>query len=116
MTTPAALVRPLALLAVIPAVITAVITATVMVDAGTAQAAPTGCSVSANYAGASSTCTAGTGEQRVAGQACSAIWGCTVTQNFFGPWVGPSGTSTLTLNPAWFFPGNGSGAWIETRG
>lgn len=107
MTTPA-VVRALALLAISAA--------TVVVDASGAQAAPTGCSITANFASASSTCTTGTGEQRVVAQACSGIWGCTVTQNFAGPWVGPGGTSTINLNAAWFFPANGSGASVETRG
>jgi hypothetical protein len=92
------------------------IAAATVVNATGAQAAPTGCSLTANYASVSSTCTAGTGEQRAAAQACSGIWGCTVTQNFYGQWVGAGGTSTISLNAAWFIPGNGSGARIETRG
>ena len=107
--TSAAVARPLAVLALLAA-------ATV-VSAPGAQAAPTGCSItSRSYFQVSSSCTSGTGEQRVAAQACSGIWGCTVTQNFFGPWVPAGGTSTISLNAAWFFPGNGSGAWYETRG
>jgi hypothetical protein len=106
-TTPA-LVRTLALLAMSAA--------TIAVDASDAQAAPTSCSITANFFSVSSTCTTGTGEQRVVAQACSAIWGCTVTQNFAGPWVAAGATSTISLNAAWFFPGNGSGARVETRG
>lgn len=107
MTTPT-LARPLTVLALIAAGIVGAATG--------AQAAPTGCSITRSYAGASTTCTAGTGEQRATAQACSAIWGCTVSQNFYGPWVGVGGTSTISLTAAWFIPGNGASSGMEARG
>jgi hypothetical protein len=108
----AAAARPLAVIA-----LATVAAASSLAYATAAQAAPTGCSITAHsFASVSSMCGTGTGEQRVTAQACSGVWGCTVTQNFSGPWVGVGGTSTITLTAAWFFPGNGSAAFVETRG
>jgi hypothetical protein len=103
-----AVVRPLALLALTAAA--------VLAGAPGAQAAPTGCTLTSSSFAVASSCTGGTGEQRAVAQACSGIFGCTVTQNFAGAWVGAGGTSTISLTAAWFIPGNGSGARIETRG
>ena len=87
-----------------------------LAGATAAQAAPTGCSTTQTLNSASSTCTAGSGEQRVVVWAINQVTGATGgSQVFTGPWVPAGATSSVSVTGVWVIP-LWSVAWTETRG
>lgn len=90
-------------------------TATVVGSGTAAHAAPQGCSTSQTLQSASSICTSGTGEHRVAVWALNQITGATGGQTFFGPWVPAGVTSSVTVPGPFVIPG-WSPAGVQTRG